>query len=173
MRRRPFRVARRQVCIGGLRRVTAPAARGPCLRRVTAPAARGPCLRRTWADQALASNLAAVLRRYRHLRRGLGVSAARQSFGRPVQVWWNMLVPVDRPVVCAWTMGTFAAAAGIAEPTRADPATPSARIVGIIKARPMRMTPPPNFRDWQGAVAPGLVRLNGATVGGIPFMRGK
>ena len=66
--------------------------------------------------------------------------------------WWNMLVPTVMPVVCT---GAFAAAAGIAAPTIAEPAIPSARIAGIIKTRPMRMTPPPQLPGaWQGAVAP-------------------
>ena len=69
-------------------------------------------------------------------------------------MWWYMLVPVEIPVVCTWTMGTFAAAAGIAEPTKADPATPSARIAGIMKARPMRMTPPPQLLGLAGQAAP-------------------
>jgi hypothetical protein len=58
------------------------------------------------------------------------------------QAWWYMLVPVEMPVVCTWALGTLAATAGIAEPTKADPAKPSARMAGIMKARPMRMTPP-------------------------------
>lgn len=65
------------------------------------------------------------------------------SRSRSVQSWWYMHVPTKMPVVvCTWAMGTFAAAAGIAEPTRADPATPSARMAGITNARPMRMIPP-------------------------------
>jgi len=92
-------------------------------------------------------------------------SAARQSFGRLLQPWWNMLVPVVRPPVgCTWTMGTLAAAAGIAEPTRADPATPSARIAGIRKARPMRMTPPPLLPGPAGKAAPWPMELPGGNL---------
>jgi len=58
------------------------------------------------------------------------------------QLWWYMSVPVEMPVVCTWTLGTLAATAGIAEPTKADPARPSATIAGMMMARPMRMTPP-------------------------------
>jgi hypothetical protein len=42
-------------------------------------------------------------------------------------------------------MGVLAAAAGIAEPTRADPAVPSTRIAGMMIARLMRMAPPGNY----------------------------
>jgi len=83
-------------------------------------------------------------------------SAALSVKGRFRQPWWYMLAPVDRPVVPTWTTGTFAAAAGIAEPTRADPATPSARIAGMIKARPMRMIPPPQLPGLAGCGRPGL-----------------
>ena len=78
------------------------------------------------------------------------IRGAVGSWGLLVQAWWYMSVPMVRPVVCTWTMGTFAAAAGIAVPTRADPATPSARIVGMIKARPMRMSPPPQLPGLAG-----------------------
>jgi hypothetical protein len=88
------------------------------------------------------------------------------------------LVPVDRPVECPVTTGTFAAAAGIAEPTIADPAIPSARIAGMIKARPMRMTPPPQLPGLAGCGCPRLARPSGetlkrATYGGIPLANGK
>ena len=67
------------------------------------------------------------------------------------QLWWYMSVPVEMPVVCTWTLGTLAATAGIAEPTKADPAKPSATIAGMMMARPMRMTPPANFQARAGA----------------------
>src|SRR6266700_6254447 len=46
------------------------------------------------------------------------------------------------PVADTWALGALAATAGIAEPTEADPAKPSATIAGMMIARPMRMTPP-------------------------------
>ncbi len=42
------------------------------------------------------------------------------------------MVPTLRPVLCEMATGALAATAGIAEPTRADPATPSATIAGIM-----------------------------------------
>lgn len=54
------------------------------------------------------------------------------------QPWWYMSEPGVTVALCAETMG---AAAGIAEPTRADPAM-NAKMAGTTMARPMRMTPP-------------------------------
>ena len=96
------------------------------------------------------------LRPHRQTRRGLNRSAACQSY-RLVQVWWYMSVPVPRAAVYTWAMGMLVAAAGIAEPTRADPATPSARMAGMMKARPMRMIPPSDCRGQRaGRPAGGL-----------------
>lgn len=43
---------------------------------------------------------------------------------------------------CVWAAGACAAAAGTAAAARMDPAALSARIAGMMMARPMRMTPP-------------------------------
>lgn len=52
--------------------------------------------------------------------------------------------PPVAPTACAWTLGACTAEA-IAELDRIDPATPSARIAGMMIGRPMRMIPPWRF----------------------------
>ena len=70
-----------------------------------------------------------------------------------------MVGTVEMCVFCTWTMDAFAATAGSVEPTRADPATPSATIAGMMIARPMRMTPPRKSPgQWPGSPAVGHER---------------